>query len=129
MKKELIVIKKSKSWKECNQRIAKLTTGKQAKFGANVFEHVVKLYLQTEPKYRTKFKQVWLLDEVPLKVKKLLRLPQADEGIDLVIKINDDWKIYKNNIRFPAFLPKAPDNVYKGKGWKNWIDFLGTKSN
>ena len=103
MKKELIVIKDSKSWKECNQRIAKFTTEKQAKFGGSVFEHVVKLYLQTEPKYQTKFKQVWLLDEVPFKVKKLLRLPQADEGIDLVVKTNDDeyWSVqakYRSNI-------------------------------
>ena len=85
MRKELSLINKCKSWKECNQQIAKLTTGKQAKFGGGIFEHVVKLYLQTEPKYQTKFKQVWLLDEVPYKVKQILHLPEADEGIDLVV--------------------------------------------
>ena len=103
MSKELTFIFKCKSWSECNQQIAKLTTSKQAKLGGSIFEHVVKLYLQTEPKYQTKFKQVWLLDEVPYKVKQLLRLPQADEGIDLVVKTNDDeyWSVqakYRSNI-------------------------------
>ncbi len=95
MRKELSLINKCKSWKECNQHIAKLTTGRQTKLGGSVFECVVKLYLQTEPKYQTKFKQVWLLDEVPYKIKKYLNLPRADEGIDLIVKTNEDeyWSV------------------------------------
>ena len=88
MRKELSLINKCKSWKECNQHIAKLTTGRQTKLGGSVFECVVKLYLQTEPKYQTKFKQVWLLDEVPETIKLKLNLPDQDEGIDLKLIIH-----------------------------------------
>ncbi len=77
MSKELTFIFNCKSWRECNQQTAKLTIGKHPKLGGSIFEHVVKLYLQTEPKYQTKFKQVWLLDEVPHKVKQFLKLQRA----------------------------------------------------
>jgi hypothetical protein len=35
------------------------------------FERLVQLYLQTQPEYRTKLRDVWLLNEVPVDVRKL----------------------------------------------------------
>jgi predicted helicase len=48
------------------------------------FERLVLLYLQTEPEYQTTLRHVWLLRDVPAPVSKRLRLPRADEGIDLI---------------------------------------------
>jgi hypothetical protein len=48
------------------------------------FERLVQLYLQTQPEYRTTLRAVWLLADVPSKVRKKLNLPERDEGIDLI---------------------------------------------
>jgi hypothetical protein len=29
---------------------------------------------------------------------------------------------------FPTKLPRSPQQVYRGKGWTNWNDFLGTET-
>ena len=44
------------------------------------------------------------------------------------IQSRSDWEKYffKNDLK-PAFIPSNPVNVYKGRGWKSWGDFLGTK--
>ena len=55
----------------------------------DAFELLVKLYLQIDPQYRTKLRSVWLYDETPAKVRKHLRLPARDMGIDLVAETND----------------------------------------
>jgi superfamily II DNA or RNA helicase len=36
-----------------------------------------------------------------------------------------DWKAQGNR---PSDFPKAPDNVYTGKGWKSWGVFFGTRA-
>ena len=48
-----------------------------------------------EPEYRTTPKKVWLLDEVPQKVRRHLRLPSRDKGIDLIAETKDGhyWAI------------------------------------
>jgi superfamily II DNA or RNA helicase len=48
------------------------------------FEELTKYYLQYNPIYRTKLKQVWLHNEVPPSVLKKLNLPLNDQGIDLI---------------------------------------------
>ena len=48
------------------------------------FERLTQLLLQTQPEYQSKLKHVWLLSEVPQEVRAKLRLPQLDEGIDLI---------------------------------------------
>ena len=62
--KDLRIIHQHKSFKLLNQTLEKLTKNQQAKLAGNIFELIVKLYLQTNPKYRTKLKNVWLLKEV-----------------------------------------------------------------
>jgi len=68
----------------------------------DIFELAVKLYLQTNPKYRTKLKNVWLLKEVKENIKQKLNLPNEDEGIDLIAETYDKryWAIqakYRSN--------------------------------
>ena len=58
----------------------------KSKDQGNVFERVVQLHLLSKPKYASELSTVWLLQEVPPEVRKDLRLPNADEGIDLICK-------------------------------------------
>ena len=55
----------------------------------DLFEELVKAYLQLEPEYASKLKHVWLYREVPQVIAKQLKLPATDQGIDLVAETND----------------------------------------
>lgn len=80
------------SWAALQSEIERLPTEKQK---GDCFELFVFYYLTLEPRYATKFERVWLLSEVPLEVGRVLNLPQADEGIDLVAKTKEGryWAI------------------------------------
>jgi predicted helicase len=56
----------------------------------DLFERLVQLYLLTQPKYRTELSHVWLRLEVPADIRKRLKLPVTDEGIDLVVQTRDE---------------------------------------
>ena len=57
----------------------------------DAFEQLTKLYFQINPLYRSKYKEVWLLDEVPSKDLEYLDLPRQDLGIDLIAKSGDEY--------------------------------------
>ncbi|MDP1579180.1 MAG: DEAD/DEAH box helicase family protein [Candidatus Didemnitutus sp.] len=59
------------------------------------FELLVKHYLASKPTYRSKLKHVWLLKEVPTDISRRLRLPLADQGIDLIAEthVGEFWAI------------------------------------
>ena len=61
----------------------------------DLFEELVKAYLEIEPEYASKLKHVWLGREVPLAVAKRLKLPATDQGIDLVAETHEGnfWAI------------------------------------
>ena len=42
--------------------------------------------MTTHSEYQTKLKNVWMLDEIPKAVRTKLRLPDEDEGIDLMTR-------------------------------------------
>ena len=44
----------------------------------------------------------------------------------LNLKGQREWKSFCNSDKKPDNIPKAPQKVYKNKGWKGWGDFLGT---
>ena len=89
------LIAKYKSWKDLNNQLETLTKSKRSKEAGDIFEHLVKLYLQTAPQYQSKLKKVYLLNEVPESLKRKLRLPSTDEGIDLIVETYDKtyWSI------------------------------------
>ena len=62
--KALKILNQFSSFKALNQQLEQYTKNQQTKLAGDVFELAVKLYLQTNPKYRTKLKNVWLLKEV-----------------------------------------------------------------
>jgi superfamily II DNA or RNA helicase len=80
------------NWLELKQLIDSNTLTVQK---GNLFEYITKYYLLIEPIYQTKFKNVWLLKEVPNDVRKYLNLPDNDEGIDLIAQTKEDeyWAI------------------------------------
>ncbi|WP_066164708.1 restriction endonuclease [Aliarcobacter cryaerophilus] len=81
-----------KNWFDFKNIIESL---KFTKNKGDLFENITKYYLIIEPIYKTKFKNVWLLKEVPNDVRKYLNLPDRDEGIDLIAQTKEDeyWAI------------------------------------
>ncbi len=55
----------------------------------DLFEELVKAYLQLEPEYASKLKHVWLQREVPQAIARKLKLPATDQGIDIVAETHD----------------------------------------
>ncbi len=53
------------------------------------FEALTRYYLKLHPTYATKLKDVWLLAKVPPRLRRNLKLPGPDEGIDLIAKTHD----------------------------------------
>jgi superfamily II DNA or RNA helicase len=83
------IISLSKNWVQLDKQLEKLTKSSQSKLAGDTFELFTKYYLETAPQYRTLFKKVYLLKEVPSKIKQKLRLPDTDEGIDLITETFD----------------------------------------
>src|SRR4051812_19917524 len=85
------IIADATSWSDFGNSLLRLSKSQQ---GA-AFERLTQLLLQTQPEYQSKLKHVWLLSEVPEKVRAKLRLPQLDEGIDLVAETHEGtfWAI------------------------------------
>ena len=89
------IIQSAKSWKDLDRTIKKLIKKKKAKLAGSIFEHLTKLFLEVSPEYKTKLSKVYLLSEVPNSLKKKLKLPNTDEGIDLIAETFDNqyWAI------------------------------------
>ena len=93
--KERKIIQSSKSWRDLDRTIKKLIKNKQTTLAGSIFEHLTKLYFEVSPEYKTKLSKVYLLNEVPNVLKKKLKLPNTDEGIDLIAETFDKeyWAI------------------------------------
>ena len=83
LKKINALITSSKSWQDLSDY---LSTDKALtdKVKGDIFERVTQAYLQTQPRYQSILKQVWLEQEIPEKIRKKINLPMGDYGIDLV---------------------------------------------
>jgi predicted helicase len=79
------------SWEDFVGRLSRLSE----KDKGDVFEHLVRAYLLLDPEYATKLGSVWLLKDVPSALRKKLRLPADDQGIDLIAETNtgEYWAI------------------------------------
>jgi len=44
---------------------------------------------------------------------------------NLNLKNNLEWRLYSKSGKRPYYIPGAPEQKYKNKGWKGWADFLG----
>ena len=43
------------------------------------------------------------------------------------IQDTKEWNQYLKSGNKPDNIPAHPDRIYKGKGWTDWYDFLGTR--
>jgi superfamily II DNA or RNA helicase len=79
------------SWDEFYRR----TQGLSETDKGRVFERFVQIYLETEPEYRAKLRDVWLRSKVPPDVRKTIKFPRRDEGVDLIARTYDGefWSI------------------------------------
>ena len=96
------VVAKCSSWDAFRRALAK----KSEKEKGDLFENLVRAYLLLDPEYATKLRKVWLLDEVPSALRKKLKLPGNDQGIDLIAETNtgEFWAIqckYRENTSRP----------------------------
>ncbi|MFK7950435.1 MAG: hypothetical protein AB8G11_22800 [Saprospiraceae bacterium] len=48
--------------------------------------------------------------------------------LTLKLKSNLEWRTYCKSEKRNLKIPVHPDRTYKGKGWKNWPDWLGTNT-
>jgi superfamily II DNA or RNA helicase len=76
------------SWSDFKSYVESMPNTKSM---GNAFEQLTKLYFQINPLYRSKYEEVWLLDEVPSKDLEYLDLPRQDLGIDLIAKSGDEY--------------------------------------
>ena len=79
------------SWENFVRHLSK----KSEKEKGDLFENLVHAYLQLDPEYATKLRKVWLLNDVPSALRKKLKLPNDDQGIDLIAETNtgEYWAI------------------------------------
>jgi superfamily II DNA or RNA helicase len=115
-------------------------------------EFVLKLKIKSESQYKDYYKQKKLLFDIPLtpyrvyknkgwkswgeflgtgeiayRFRKYIDFYELKKIVrKLNFKNSNDY--FKNyiSIQHQKFIPSAPYNIYKNKGWKNWGDFLGT---
>jgi superfamily II DNA or RNA helicase len=45
----------------------------------------------------------------------------------LKLKSWEEWEALVSSRRLPSDIPARPDGAYKGQGWLNWADWLGTE--
>ena len=74
------IILDAPDWDTCFSRATELESNQNK---GDLFDRLTQLYLQVAPKYQRKLKNVWLLKDVPARIRKDLNLPELDRGIFL----------------------------------------------
>jgi len=79
------------NWDQFEKHAASLGNSEKGR----LFEHLVKHYLELDPKYQSKLDKVWLFADVPHDVRQAIGLPPIDQGIDLIALTRDGeyWAI------------------------------------
>lgn len=101
------------SWQEIQAK----WRGLAEKQKGDLFEELVKAYLQLEPEYASKLKHVWLHREMPQAVAKKLKLPSTDQGIDIVAETHDG--------EFWAIQCKYRQDTDQSLTWRDLSTFTG----
>lgn len=102
------------------------------------FEYFCKLYFILDTFTKQNYKDFYLYEEIPIKIKKELNFPEKDKGIDAIIYDNDNniyaiqikyRKIIENNIPFGKLATfqaltfgTSVKNIYKGIFFTSCID-------
>ena len=77
------LISRCNSWTDFTVQLSLLSNETDQ---GDCYERLVQLHMQTDPLYLAQFSHVWMADsrysEIPMPIRKLLNLPDSDEGID-----------------------------------------------
>lgn len=81
------------------------------------FQQIIKYLFELHPFYKNIIRHVWLFDEIPLDILSILKFPNKDRGIDLVIKTKNDTYI--------AVQCKFRINKFLKAQWKDLSEIIG----
>ena len=101
------------SWQDFVGHLSRLSEKEKG----DVFEHLVRAYLLLDPEYATKLRSAWLLKDVPSALRKKLRLPADDQGIDLIAETNSG--------EFWAIQCKYREDTARPVPWREISTFTG----
>lgn len=92
------ILARVENWDQFEEQAAPLGNAQKGQ----LFEHLVKHYLELDPIYQLKLEKVWLFADVPHDVRQAIGLPPIDQGIDLIAVTHDGeyWAIqakYRTN--------------------------------
>ena len=86
----LNIILKSSNWDEFVGHLSELGSAPQyRKIKGDSFEYLVKFFLQIDPLFSSKFKNVFHHSELPLTTRYKLDLPHPEVGVDLIAECHD----------------------------------------
>ncbi|MFV7234835.1 Helicase associated domain protein [Flavobacterium sp. ZB4R12] len=85
------IIKDKNHWSDLKTELSKYNIDNKAEAlkdtsAGKIFEVFAKYYFLTAPEFDGVYNNVWLYDEIPLKIKETLALGTVEYGIDLVLK-------------------------------------------
>lgn len=85
------ILARIENWVQFEEQAASLGNAQKGQ----LFEHLVKHFLELDPKYQSKLEKVWLLADVPHDVRQAIGLPPIDQGVDLIAVTRDGeyWAI------------------------------------
>lgn len=101
------------SWEDFARQLSRMSEKEKG----DLFEHLVRAYLLLDPEYATKLRKIWLLNEVPSSLRKKLRLPPDDQGIDLIAETNTG--------EFWAIQCKYREDTSRPLAWREISTFTG----
>ena len=91
--------------------------GKTTSEKGKIFELLTKFIFLLHPNYHNKTKNVWLYDDIPLKIKQKYKLPDKDKGIDLFLETIDN--------EFYAIQSKYRSDPFSTITWTSLATFTG----
>lgn len=79
------------NWSELKKRLENFNTSQsettnKKTIAGRIFECFSKYYFLTDPEKRDLYKNVWHYEEIPHSIKKSLKLPHVDHGIDILLQ-------------------------------------------
>ncbi len=75
------------NWNDFN----KILLSSSNKEKGDYFESLTKFYFKLNPVYKSKYQNVWLLEEVPQKILNTINIPRQDLGIDLILESDNEF--------------------------------------
>jgi predicted helicase len=106
-------VTRCESWEDFARQLSRMSEKEKG----DLFEQLVRAYLLLDPEYATKLRKVWLLNEVPSSLRKKLRLPPDDQGIDLIAETNTG--------EFWAIQCKYREDTSRPLAWREISTFTG----